>query len=294
MNTNTVVLDENWEFLRSLFPSGWEELARETRAILQYKGDVKSVSDWMRIFLIHLAGGYSLEETVTRAKMAKMGSISDVALMKRLQNSGEWFHRMGLQLIAERDIQLPTLAGFNLKLIDASVIKEPGKTGSEWRLHYALTVPELRCDHFELTPVKGTGTGENFIRFAVAPGDCLMGDRAYATVRNIEYVHKNHGNIIVRMSHTSLPLYVSNCQRFDLLGKLESLTKPGQTSEWQVEVHGNEGIIPGRLCVVRKDEEAIRKALKRLHRRGQKSGSKVQDETKEFAKYVMVFTTISK
>jgi hypothetical protein len=294
MKINTSFVDHNWGFLRSHLPSGWESLARETKAILQFKGDVKSVPDWMRIFLIHLAGGYSLEETATRAKLAGLGSISDVALMKRLQNSGEWFHRMGLQLIAERGIQLQTQVGFNLKLIDGSVVKEPGKTGSEWRLHYALTVPDLRCDHFELTPVKGTGTGETLMRFPVAPGDCLMGDRAYATVKNVEYVHEHKGDIIVRMNHQSLPLYSSDDLRFNLLGAVATLTKPGQTGEWQVEVHSDERIIPGRLCVVRKDDEAIRKALKRLNRRGQKKGNEIQPETKEFAKYIMVFTTLSK
>lgn len=294
MDTNTMFLDHNWGYVCSQFPSGWEELARETKAILQFKGDVKSVPDWMRIYLIHLAGGYSLEETVTRAKLAGLGNISDVALMKRLQNSGEWFHRMALKLIAERGIQLPTQIGLNLKLIDASVVKEPGKTGSEWRLHYALTVPELRCDHFELTPVKGAGTGETFMRFPVSPGDCLMGDRIYATSKNIEYVHENEGDIIVRMNHQSLPLYTKDDLRIDLLKAVETLTKPGQTGEWQVEVHGKERIIPGRLCVVRKDDEAIRKALKRLDRRGQKKGEEIQPETREFAKYIMVFTTLPK
>lgn len=287
-------VNNNWGFLRASFPAGWEQLARETKAILQFKGDIQSVSDWMRIFLIHLADGYSLKETATRAKIAGLGSISDVALMKRLQKSGEWFHQMGLQLIAERGIRLPVCAGLNLKLIDASNVKEPGKTGSEWRLHYALTAPELRCDHFELTPVKGAGNGETLTRFPVAPGDCLMGDRVYATTKNVEYVHERQGDIIVRMNHKSLPLYVEDGSRFDLMATVTTLTDPGQSGEWDVRVHGDTHMIPGRLCVVRKDEASVRKTLKKLKRRGQKTGEEIQPETMEFAKYIMVFTTVSK
>jgi hypothetical protein len=136
MNTQQALLTNNWEFIQTLFPAGWKALAGETRAVLQFKGDVKSLSDLMQIFFIHLAGGYSLQETVTRAKLAGLGGISDVALMNRLRNAEEWFHRMSLDLIDERGIKPPDVGGMTIKLIDATHFKEPGKTGSEWRLHY--------------------------------------------------------------------------------------------------------------------------------------------------------------
>mgnify|MGYP003301239900 CR=1 FL=1 len=30
-------------------------------------------------------------------------------------------------------------------------IKEPGKTGSQWRILYSMRLPDLRCDYFDLT-----------------------------------------------------------------------------------------------------------------------------------------------
>ena len=292
MNTQQALLTNNWEFIQTLFPAGWKALARETRAVLQFKGDVKSLSDLMQIFFIHLAGGYSLQETVTRAKLAGLGGISDVALMNRLRNAEEWFRRMSLDLIDERGIKPPDVGGMTIKLIDATHFKEPGKTGSEWRLHYSLTMPRLRCDHFELTPVKGEGTGETFVRFPVSPGDCLLGDRAYATIKNVEHIHRYQGKVVVRMNHQMLPLYSVDNERLNLLEVVKELTEPGQIGGWHVAVHGEEHIINGHLCIIRKDDDAISKAHKKLKRRAQKKQNQVRPDTWEFAKYVMVFTTL--
>lgn len=292
MNTQQELLTHNWEFLQTLFPAGWKALARETRAVLNFKGDVKSLSDLMQIFFIHLAGGYSLKETVVRAEMAGLGGISNVTLMNRLKNAEEWFRKMSLDLIDERDIKPPYVGDMIIKLVDATHFKEPGKTGSEWRLHYSLKMPELRCDHFELTSVKGKGTGENFVRFPVSSDDCIMGDRAYSTIKNVEHVHKHNGKTIVRLNHQTLPLYSMNGDRLDLLELFQGLTEPGQIGGWHVAVHAEDSIINGRLCVIRKDDDAISNAHKKLKRRAQKKQGQIKPETWEFAKYIMVFTTV--
>jgi len=33
--------------------------------------------------------------------------------------------------------------------------KEPGKTGSQWRVHFSLRLPELLCDFFQITASEG-------------------------------------------------------------------------------------------------------------------------------------------
>ncbi|MBF0150251.1 MAG: transposase [Magnetococcales bacterium] len=121
-----------------------------------------------------------------------------------------------------------------------------------------------------------------------------MGDRAYATTKNVEYVHQNKGKIVVRMNQQSLPLYSDKSERINLLEILKGITEPGQTAEVSANVHGNENIIPGRLCLIRKDDKAICEAHKKLKRRAQRKQHVVRDETWEIAKYVLVFTTLSK
>lgn len=51
--------------------------------------------------MLHVARGYSLRETVVRAKVANWADISDVALLKRLRGSEEWLGLMCSELIRE-------------------------------------------------------------------------------------------------------------------------------------------------------------------------------------------------
>ena len=66
------------------------------------------------------------------------------------------------------------------RAVDATVIKEPGKTGSQWRLHFSLRLPELSCDFFQITAAEGQGNGEQLRRFPVAAGDIILADRGYS------------------------------------------------------------------------------------------------------------------
>jgi hypothetical protein len=61
--------------------------------------------------------------------------------------------------------------------------------------------------------------------------------------------------------------------------------------EWEVRLRGSGGEdMWGRLCVIRKSEQAIRQAQRRLQRES-KSQTELKPETLAFAGYVMVFTT---
>ena len=150
------ILDENWDVLKSFFPPGWEELARETGASSRRLRGFASTEALLRTLLLHVARGYSLRETVVKAKAAELASVSDVALLKRLRNSREWLRELCVRLLAENGIQVPEVAdGLRMRMVEATIVKEPGKTGSQWRIHYSLRMPDLRCDHFALTPTRG-------------------------------------------------------------------------------------------------------------------------------------------
>ena len=89
----TAIGEQNWQTLLSLFPSNWQELAVETGASRRLRG-VRSVEALLRTLLLHLARGYSLHETVVRAKAAGVAELSAVALFKRLRTAEEWLHEL--------------------------------------------------------------------------------------------------------------------------------------------------------------------------------------------------------
>ena len=160
------MMDEDWKVLTTLFPSDWRELAASTGALKGLRKD-KSEENLLRTVLIHLGCGYSLRETVVRARQAELADLSDVALLKRLKKCKEWLYALCLSLFAERGTTLEQASGFTLRLFDATQIAEPGKTGSLWRVHYSVQLPSLRCDYFKLTPTRGKGTGESLRQFPI-------------------------------------------------------------------------------------------------------------------------------
>jgi len=79
-------VDEDWNLVLSFFPSNWKELTQVTDALKGLRQD-KSEENYIRTLLLHLGCGFSMRETVVRAKQAKLAELSDVALLKRLHKS---------------------------------------------------------------------------------------------------------------------------------------------------------------------------------------------------------------
>ena len=289
----TTIVDENWEVLVSAFPSGWQPLAREAGAIKHQLKEFRSESDLLRVLLMHVGKGYSLRETAVIAKAAGLADVSDVALLKRLRKSELWLLRLCQALLRETGICTPPIdTSLRLRLVDGSIIKEPGKTGSQWRLHFSFTLPEFCCDYFKISPSKGKGTGETFTHYPVQSGDYLMGDRAYSTAQGITYIASCDAYVLVRVNTQSLPLYDCKAKPFGLLNALTGLEQPFETREWPVVVKAPTGQpISGRLCALRKSEQAIQQTHKKLIANASKKQRQLQPETLEYAKYVMVFST---
>ena len=283
-------MTEDWQILLSLFPSNWVELASATDALKGLRKD-KDAENYMRTLLIHIGCGYSLRETVTRAKQANLADISDVALIKRLRKAKDWLHSICVALFEEQGIALKDTSDFPVRLFDATNVKEPGKTGSLWRIHYSVQVPSLTCDFFKLTATKGEGTGESFFQYSIKKGDYIIADRGYSTASGIHHVVSKKAYVIVRVNTSSLPILDLKGQPFPLLKKVTAIKKPGIVTSWNVLIPARSGeTIKGRICVIRKTEEAIELAHEKLKKEAQKKGRTTKSETFEYAKYIVVFS----
>jgi len=289
----TTPMDEDWEILVSLLPKDWQEQAVHTNALKGLRKD-KSATDLLRTLLIHLACGYSLRETALRARQAKLADMSDVALLKRLRKSKDWLAALCSSMFQDRGISLEGIGNSEVRLFDATNIKEPGKTGSLWRIHYSVRIPSLRCDFFKVTAVEGKGTGESLKQFSVQKDDHIIADRGYSTSRGIEHVERSKGHVLVRMSPHNLEVFDSAGRPMSWKKRLREITGSGRVRSWPVSIPGTDGKrISGRVCAVRKTQEAIRQTHKNLRRRASKNGQKLLPETLLYAEYVIVFTTFS-
>ena len=284
-------MDEDWEVLMSFLPTDWRELAQDTGALKGLRKD-KSVESLLRTLLLHLGCGHSLRETVVRARKAGLADLSDVGLLKRLRKSKHWLHALCRRLFCEFGVAVAADDGFQVRAFDATTVKEPGKTGGLWRVHYSVRLPSVACDFFKLTPTEGPGTGESFSHFPIAPHDYIVADRGYSTGSGIGHVVSAGGQVTVRVNTASLVLRTPQGQPFDLLAAVTSLERAGTVASWLATVVvENGGIVPGRVCALRKTEQAIELAHERLRRMASRKGRQLKPDTLEFARYVIVFTT---
>ncbi len=283
--------EEDWELLLSFFPADWRQLARNTGALKGLRQD-KSEENCLRVLLMHLGCGLSMRETVVRAQEAHLADLSDVALLKRIRKSQEWLFELCRALFEERGLRPQVGSGKILRLVDATEVKEPGKTGSLWRIHYSLRWPDWKCDFFKLTPVDGKGTGENLQQFPLRASDYILADRGYCHASGIHHAAKRQARLTVRLNPDGIVLHDEAGHAFPLLAKLKPLTQTGAMATWKVFVpYPGEAPVAARICVIRKSKAAIALAHKKLRRKASKQSSQLQPETLVYAQYVMVLTT---
>jgi len=265
-------VSEDWPILLSFFPDNWIELASKTQAIKGLRKD-KEAENYLRTLLIHVGCGYSLRETATRAKLSGLADISDVALIGRLRKAKDWLHSMCVELFEQQGIAFNKESDFQVRLFDATNVKEPGKTGSLWRIHYSVQLPSLTCDFFKLTATKGAGTGESFFQYSIKKNDYIIADRGYSTASGIHHVVSKKAYVLVRVNTQSLPLLNLKGEPFPLLERVKAIKKAGTVKSWRVLIAGHSGVaVRGRICVIRKSNEAIKLAREKLEKEAQKKG----------------------
>jgi hypothetical protein len=151
----------------------------------------------------------------------------------------------------------------------------------------------LECDYFQVTEAKGADTGEKLGRFRLRPGEVVLGDAGYCHPAGIASVVVQGADICVRLNPGALPLYGPGGQRFPLLASVESLQRAGEVGEWPVRLKADQQWIAGRICGVRKTEEAIARAQRKITLNQKRGKTQASEETRRFACYVLVFSTVS-
>jgi hypothetical protein len=235
---------------------------------------------------MHLADGCSLKETSVRARQAGWGTVSSVALFKRLRASEAWLGWMVQQMGGGTGSGL--FKGRSCLAVDATTVCESGPTGSQWRVHWSVQLPELRCNYVELTDIHG---GEKFARYPIEQDQLVLGDRGYSNPAGVDSVRQRGGQVLIRVNPCALPLYDTRDGQKIKLGKWLRGTRVGKIRETWAWVKGPENRWHrGRLVAVRRSAAATRRELRRHSGKGRdKAPGKL---TRAMARYVLVWTSI--
>lgn len=282
---------ENIACLMAQLPEDYQEECINQGAITRMRG-VDSPADLMMLVMFHLQNGCSLIEISEIAKLTKLGKMSDVAFMNRFEKCGKWFMAINEKLAASClvDYNKPTwLENRTIVAVDASDVKEKGRSGRIYRLHFALDVLKMASLEHIITTNK---TGESLCNFRIKPGQVVMGDRVYTSIKGIQHCINSGAEYILRMRKNNFIVRDDQGTTIDLLKLLKKL-KTEEVADIHAFVTSSKGEkIPVRICAKRKTEEAILQTKKKLKWKESKNQAKFTEETKEFNEYIVLVTNL--
>lgn len=262
------------------------ELAYESGAFARAR-KIESPELLLRLLLMWTVGERSLMSTAAAAADAEWADVSDAALIKRFLKCDKWLGRLLGEILIDNREQLPKT--LRLRIVDATTIGRPGRTGTDHRLHLGLDLATNGIDSVELTTGKA---GETFGRFEVLPREVLIADAAYAQRNALARVHRAGAFFIVRFPWSNLPLEDRSGKPFPLLEMLRTLPEAAAQS-FPVQFQGpDKTAIPCRLVAIRKSEPAAATARKKALRARSKSGESIDARTLEAAEYTFVLTNL--
>jgi hypothetical protein len=283
-------LPEDWEILRDWLPPDLNERAR-THLFFQRQRGLTNGERWLRLILMHVAGGLSLEQTAVRARELGLAQISGVALFKRLRRAEAWLRDLCQYLLAEQQRRLGRgvwPSQYRLRAIDATDIQEPGSTGTAWRIHYSIRLPELVCDHYELTDGKG---GEKLGRFHFRPDELILADRGYSHRAGAAKVLDSGAALLLRWNPAVLPVTAEDGSDYALLAHLRRLPQRG-AGEWKVQFTYEGQSYFLRLCAIRKNRVAAERSRRKAERKAKRNGTQAQASSLELTGYILVLTSL--
>jgi len=277
---------DDWALVCQHLPEGWQQQAHALGALRRLRG-FPDASALLRTLLVHLAGGCSLKEAVTNAKVAGWCDVSAVALFRRLRAAEHWLRWMADQLW-QRHPTPPLPNGYRARAIDATTVSVPGSTGTDWRLHFGIDLQSLQCDFCELTDAHG---GETFRRIPVAPGEVLLGDRVYATPPGIAHVAEAGGHVLARVNHKALPLFDLGGKPLGLARRLR-VVRLGQCRTWPALVCHGPRAYRGRLVAVKRSRWSACLERRALRKRAAKQQKTLSRAALFLAGYFYVWTDV--
>jgi Transposase DDE domain len=283
--------DADWQQVLSLFPSDLETTARASKA-LQRRRAIRSATDLLRLILVYVLWDWSLNLVGAWAASLGLASLSDVAILHRLENALSWLQTLITALVDLPPVGGPPVGGpparVRLRIVDASVISKPGSTGTDWRLHLSWDLGQARIAGGEVTDVHG---GETLVRYPLQPDEITVGDRGYAHPRGLGHHLAGGGGVVVRMHYQNLPLHDAQGRTLAVVPWLRTLPATA-AAERPVWVPTPQGTFRMRLIVRQLSPEVAEAARRRLRQQARKKGRTPTAASLDAAGYLTVVTNL--
>lgn len=237
-------------------------LAKETQALVRRRG-IDSAVALLRLVLGYSILDYSLRLLGVWCTVVGIGYLSKTALRQRLGHCRAWLGRLVLLALQQQTVSLPPGKRVRVKLVDATVVTQPGSRGADWRMHLSFDLGAMCLEDIALTDGKGA---ERLGRFRFQPGEICLADRAYALAQSLGHICAAGAWLVVRTGWNRLALENEAGERFELIPWLaqQNLRPSGAPSEVAVWVSTPQGRFALRLGAQALPEAAVEKARRKV------------------------------
>lgn len=277
------------EELIKMLPEGYEKACWETKAMNRKRG-LQIEKDLLTLCIFYCCD-HSLVEVQSYAKAANIYDISDVGFMKRFSRCGDWFDWIIENLTPSEIMKYSKpeiLEKYHILAVDATDVTSGGKATQKWHIHYALDLFTLTCSEFKLTPET---TGESLTNFEFEPNDLVIGDRAYASLKGIEYCQKCGADFVLRIKNKAFKMYTENGEEVTFSDILKDVGS--DIKNFKIFVRSsNKEMVPLRICAVKKDSEALKSTEKKMRRKESKKQMTYSVDTKFVNQFFFVITSL--
>src|SRR6267142_2002278 len=221
------LVNEDWTNVVALL-GGTERLhvtARETKAFLRPR-EITNAVDLLRLILAYCLGERGLRLTAAWATSVGLVDISNVALLYRLRQCGDWLALLVGQTLAAT---APTASrGRLIRIIDATTVPKKGldarNNNRVWRIHSAFDLPQERFGHFELTDQQA---GETLDRIPAVAGEIRLADRAYLQPDRMASLIEAGADVVIRAGGKSARWLAGQGNAVDLIAELRKAVDRG-------------------------------------------------------------------
>jgi len=263
--------------------------ARETKAFLRPR-EITNAVDLLRLILAYCLGERGLRLTAAWAASVGLVDISNVAVLYRLRQCGNWLAMLVGHALAGA---VPKAShGRLIRIIDATTVPKKGpearKKNELWRIHSAFDLPSERFGHFELT---GQQEGETLDRIPVVKGEIRIGDRAYLQPDRMAKVIEAGADIVIRAGWKSARWVDEAGNAIDVVAELRDATAPLVDRPIWIKRKGGLRLAV-RLVAIRKPPQAAEEARRKARREAQRGGHTISKQTLDAADWVMLITSL--
>jgi Transposase DDE domain len=285
------LLNEDWTNVVARLGGAGElnTTARAAKAFLRPR-EITNAVDLLRLILAYCLGERGLRLTAAWATSIGLVDISNVALLYRLRQCGDWLAMLVGHALAGAAPKASH--GRLIRVIDATAVPKKGpnarKQNELWRIHSAFDLPDERFGHFELTDQQ---EGETLDRIPVVKGEIRLGDRAYLQPDRMAKVIEAGADVVIRAGWKSARWIDETGNALDVVAELRAATADLVDRPIWIKRKGGSPLAV-RLVAIRKPQQAASEARRKARREAQRGGHTVSKQTLDAADWVILITSL--